>query len=825
MRQGSKPRGRGAGRRGCPGLPAKRVPARLRSLLSSRPGPVWVPAWVWETSSDAGCEQREYRGRSVTEPRPPYAPDAAEPLRARVQRRKPGARPARLRLPFLWILLAWAGCGSDERRWIDLSALSTERVRFDGSDTEVGLSIGELAGRALELHREGQETWLEVGLARADWKTSEPAGSWLADVPDVEPIWTPDEELSPTERLLGDGVAFPAAALDAEHGYRAESGVFLRIARCLQLRLSSDELPPERLRFGWRVTHGERTEERFRVSGPSLSGDGFAVAPGTGCTLALELPADGVLRFATCSEPAATDAQAGTNRFRVLLDGEPLFQHDQALLPDGSTSWHEVALPEGARAGELRLTVDGPFAYTSFLAPVIGPPRVDDYGSSARKRTRPNLVLFVADTLRADALSAYRSEPVLPGAELTPALDRLAREGRVFTQARSVSTWTLPSFASILTGSFPHQVNATQMDSALPGLATTLAERLQASGYRTAAVTEGGFVSRNHGFAQGFGWFREGDEDLDATLADAADALAADDGRPLFLFVHTFRAHAPYEVSAETRERLGEELGLEPADSYDSWIRAKSGPDVGPAAAAKLRALYLGGVADLDRGFGAFRSVLSGSGLLDNGYLLFTSDHGEAFGEHGEFLHTGPPFEMLVRVPLILFGKDVEPLADHGPASLVDVTPTLCALSGVEASGEGGGRSLLALEDGRPVFSFQCGNPDGPSSVALVEKNRKVMGLRPADLLGGREVHAAYDLEDDPQETKNLSQESPWAQSLLQENAEALRSALAPRLPGAEAVLDPTHRAELRALGYVDADEAPAGGAARAADGPELREE
>ncbi len=727
--------------------------------------------------------------------------------------------PARAPLPRWLAALAWlAACSPERPRWVDLAALEPERVRLEPAP-DAPIALATPAGAPMELFREGAETWAAVALPRSSWQPVEPAGAWLCAVPDGQPLATPRDARVATERLEDGARRFEAVLLDDEGRYRVATDAFWRSGSALQLRLEPGREPPEHLRFAWRATLGGRAGERWRVAGSTLSGDGFAVPPGGACALSVELPPDAALRFAACSEPAlvpgASDGAAPVNVFRVRLDGELLLEHEQPLVEGGRTSWLEVPLPR-AGAGELCLEVAGPFAYTSFLSPVVGPARVADRRATARAAARPNLVLFAADTLRADALAAYRDEPLPGGVELTPELDRLARESRVFTQARSVSTWTLPSFSSILTGYFPSQVSATQMDSALPEQALTLAEHLRAHGYRTLAVTEGGFLSRKHGFDQGFAWFREGDkeegaEDVDETLTAALDALAADDGRPAFLFVHTFRAHGPYRVSEATRARLGAPLGLEDGDTWERWFSAA--PDA--TVERKMRALYLGGVADLDRAFGTFRAALERAGALANGYLLFTSDHGEAFGEHGQHLHTGPPYEMLVRVPLILAGKDVAPALDTSAASLVDVTPTLCALSGVAPPEPFAGRSLLAIDDGRPVVAFQFAQPGSPSSIAVVQGKRKVMGLRLADLAAAGEVHAAYDLASDPHETRDVSQAAPWGRALLDEHAELLRGALEPRLPASEAVLDPLQRAELRALGYVDVkDAAAAAGAA-----------
>src|SRR5262245_12629970 len=165
---------------------------------------------------------------------------------------------------------------------------------------------------------------------------------------------------------------------------------------------------------------------------------------------------------------------------------------------------------------------------------------------------RPNLVVVLIDTLRADALAAYGAQP-----PHMPRLDALAERGAVFTDVLANSSWTRPSVASLFTGLRPEEHGANAGDR-LPEARRTLAEKLRAGGYETAAfVSNFAVVGAQSGFAQGFERFGELQGDpwpyaraervTDAVLGFVEGRAAQGaEGRPLFLYVHYLDPHDPY---------------------------------------------------------------------------------------------------------------------------------------------------------------------------------------------------------------------------------------------------------------------------------------
>ncbi|MFP8879614.1 MAG: sulfatase-like hydrolase/transferase, partial [Myxococcota bacterium] len=181
---------------------------------------------------------------------------------------------------------------------------------------------------------------------------------------------------------------------------------------------------------------------------------------------------------------------------------------------------------------------------------------------------RPNIVLIVVDTLRADRLSSYGySKPT------TPRIDEFAARGVRFANAYSTSSWTLPAHASMFTGLYPIEHGATQENTRLDGRATTLAEAFTADGYATLGVSANGVINVNSGLTRGFsrfveawrklngkglppsiGWFSPKDHPNVVAVREFLRDL--DPGKPFFVFVNFVEVHGPYTPPPQFRDRF-----------------------------------------------------------------------------------------------------------------------------------------------------------------------------------------------------------------------------------------------------------------------------
>jgi arylsulfatase A-like enzyme/Tfp pilus assembly protein PilF len=396
-----------------------------------------------------------------------------------------------------------------------------------------------------------------------------------------------------------------------------------------------------------------------------------------------------------------------------------------------------------------------------------------------------SLVLLTLDTTRADALGSYG------GAASTPNLDRLASEGLRFERAVTPSPLTLPAHASLLTGLDPPQHGVRDNGTAvLPEDIPTLATVLERQGYTTAAFVSSRVLDRRFGLGRGFETYDDrmlaervgeyGYPERDAaTVTDAAlawlDGSPAD--RPVFLWVHYYDPHAPYQPPPEFR-----------------------GDD--------SRSNYLGEVGFVDREIGRLlEAVRKGRQRI---IVVAVGDHGESLGEHGERTHGIFLYRAAVEVPLVVSGTGVPRGAVVSrPVGIRRLASTLSRLVEIDGFEE--------LGPPLPGFGFEGADEAFPPIYGEAMMPATTYGwteLRSVSQDRWRYVEAPrpelYDVVADPEESVNRVVEEA-------ETAERLRALLegfGRRQDRSAAVpeLDAETEAALRSLGYL-------GGAAGEGDG------
>lgn len=449
----------------------------------------------------------------------------------------------------------------------------------------------------------------------------------------------------------------------------------------------------------------------------------------------------------------------------------------------------------------------------------------------------PSILLVVIDTLRADAVSAYGRV-----AGTTPAFDALAARGQLYTRAYAPSPWTLPSHASLLTGSpiGEHGVGLSGK-AVLPQEANTVAERLLAAGYQTAAFSENALVSGVFGFDQGFEHFsvRSAEEQMAANQKLVIDVVGElsrwlevrDIERPFFVFVNLYDPHEPYAVRAENPF-------LPAAATTADGKKAMAGQrtshlicDRIPSDAQLeiLHGLYLGEVALADRKLEAILTVLadrSASGLI----TVVTSDHGEQFGEHRLLDHEFSVRDTVLRVPLAVHGPTLLPEVIDRPVELRDIARSLLGWAGADASGiraaglpsgEAG-----ALDEPASLFALYSDTrmrlpPAFDATSAQRVRDYKRQGCSPADRVFGdmlsvtrypfklnwyeRYPSEFFDLSGDPgEQARQPALHHPEVFSALEEQAREFADRLGLAARQATPPLPPEAEEALRNLGYVD---------------------
>lgn len=586
----------------------------------------------------------------------------------------------------------------------------------------------------------------------------------------------------------------PLVELDRPAFDRGDEGFLVR-SRELNLRVPEGTELPDDLVLVVDYPLAERAGGEWRALVGGYSGAGIAVPSGTSVELTTDIHPDSYLRFHAIGEPlTASGPQKGESRlvFRVHLNDTLVFETSELVHRIGKGAAHQVRMPEeGVRGARLRFSVEGDPAVAAFFQPTLGPRAFD----ARRRDPRPDMVLVVLDTLRADGLSFYGGDP-----EVAPRLNSFAEKSVRFSRAWSSASWTLPSHGSMMSGLHPEQHGAKFKSQSLPQAHLTLAEHLRSQGYRTMAATEGLFVSRRHGMDQGFEvFFANGLRLLTHTLEKAQAFLDAEDGRPTFLFLHTYRAHTPYRLGVEADASAYHELSSE----MDVWRGRYDRELMQPEFSRRLRELYFGGVRALDEEIGEWLEELEVAGFYENGFLLLTSDHGDELLEHGGVGHGHRHWEELTRIPMLLRGKELEPRTLEGPVTLVDLAPTFTWLADLPTPEVWSGRPLLASGAERTAFTFDSGPRE--RWLTIHDGDHKLFVEMDPGSRRTAELRAAYDLARDPHEREDLrSGDPPWAFELLDRETPLLLELLRPRAFAEDVEFSEEELDELRALGYAD---------------------
>ena len=471
--------------------------------------------------------------------------------------------------------------------------------------------------------------------------------------------------------------------------------------------------------------------------------------------------------------------------------------------------------------------LDGISLRSSTAPPSSNSDRAPAESPRSTLQTRPNVIIYLVDTLRADHLGSQGSTT-----SRTPRIDAFAASALTYTRASAQSSWTRSAVASLLTGLNPHRHGVIGREHELATERQTLAELLSEAGYQSAAFITNGNVGSHFGFAQGFGTFVELRRTSEDRLHASSDELnrrvfehldrRTDPDRPVFLYVHAMEPHAPYRPPGVDRAALrqlfpaaeldAEEIGRLSAlvenskersatlDQIGSvpWLQALNAGAIEPDARMieALIELYDSEIETVDRSFGAFVDGLRARKLFDDSVLVFLSDHGEEFAEHGAFSHGRTLFNEQLHIPFMVkppgFAGDGRLVTS--PARQVDVLPTVLRAAGIPSPRELDGRDLLGFDE-TGASSFALLNLDERTSISLTQGRRKITCLD-----SGLFRCALFDLEDDPMEHHDVCELDPVHCGLLSATIGTILAQGTVAAP--TALLDPEIEAQLEALGY-----------------------
>lgn len=403
----------------------------------------------------------------------------------------------------------------------------------------------------------------------------------------------------------------------------------------------------------------------------------------------------------------------------------------------------------------------------------------------ARKGSSLNLLFVTIDTCRADHIGCYGFRQAH-----TPVIDGLAAKGVRFNRAFCLQPLTLPSHATILTGTHPafHGIEDNGLFR-LPDKAETLAEVLSANGWETGAVISSYVLHRQFGLDQGFDYYDDGlsaqrrvdsagFEEMEASgVSDRALAwLDKNQDKKWFLWLHYFDPHADYN----------------PPQRFLS----------------QGMATYDGEIAYVDFELGRVMSALKEHGLDDDTLVIVTADHGESLGEHGELTHGMFLYDSVMRIPMIFSLPDAIPGGRTAGqmVSVMDLAPTALSILGIDGPAQVQGRSLKDL-----LFS----DPEGWQDEVMVMETAAPWyqygwspskALRESDYKYIRAPHPElYDLENDPREKTNVLDRNRGRAEAMSRELKSMRAELeANSLAGdSRLAMDEASRDKLASLGYL----------------------
>ena len=464
-----------------------------------------------------------------------------------------------------------------------------------------------------------------------------------------------------------------------------------------------------------------------------------------------------------------------TVRLRLTLPERPRLELAVGTVEDAPVTFRVAVAAPGARAGRtvLERTVtrphrweDAPVDLAAFAGQEVGlslsaagerpgllafwgGPAVRSRGAAppapraARPAAAPQGVILVwADTLRRDHVGAYGCRR-----PTTPNIDRMAAQGTLFRDCVGQATWTKVATPSLLTSLYPTTHTVHDFFDLLPAGATTLAEVYRRAGYATLSFSSLPFTGKFTNLHRGFEEVHEGgslaNPDSSKTAREYVDRLLpwleAHRDVPFFVFLHVADPHDPYRpyppydtlfADAARNEQQKKDDRAVLARIADPLLRNMGSPM--PTRAELLAARvdadayvrhdrdwYDGSIRGMDAEIGRLLERLRGLGLAGRTLVVFTSDHGEEFLDHGRTFHGQSVYGELDDLPLVFWRPGAVPAGAvvERTVQTIDVMPTLLEMSGLEPPAQAQGRSLvpLVLAAAAPGHSGDAGWTDRPA--------------------------------------------------------------------------------------------------------------
>jgi arylsulfatase A-like enzyme len=499
------------------------------------------------------------------------------------------------------------------------------------------------------------------------------------------------------------------------------------------------------------------------------------------------VPVDAIFRCAMGLPPGADpdirvtiNATESEGRLHRILEWTPL---------PGRTDWQEMTSDLDELAGRtvsFSVTAEGE---SSLSLALCGSPLITAQGEGPDL----NVILVSLDTLRFDRLGCYGYEE-----DLSPNLDRLAREGVLFTNAYAHAAFTLPSHASLFTSLYPSLHGAEDMTGVqkLPENVELMARILARNGMNTASFNGGGLISHEFGFHRGFDLYCEKDPLADRFFQGAGEGsfgqalqwIEEMRDEAFFLFLHTYMVHdylPPPDVAKAFEEKLPPSYEISRKTLETIRQKHYHGDGMSGDDLAYLEVMYNATIVAADRMMGELLDHLESMGLEDRTLIIVTSDHGEEFLEHEGILHGFTLYEEMIHVPLIIKGPGMKQgVKAISAVGQVDILPTILDLLGVEEDVFLAGRSLAPLLQGRdlearPVYA-EVNIPNSSLRRCFIEEGWKYIegDTDPKLKIPAPAREELFMLNRDPLEKSNLHTRDRERSDRLRSRLKGMRKGL-----------------------------------------------
>jgi len=307
----------------------------------------------------------------------------------------------------------------------------------------------------------------------------------------------------------------------------------------------------------------------------------------------------------------------------------------------------------------------------------------------------PNVLLIIADALRADHLGCYGyNRPT------SPQIDKFAADALVFEKAMSNSPWTKPSMGTVFTSLYPHEHQAFSWMDNLSDGCLTLAEVFRNRNYATFSIQTNSSITKKHNFKQGFQYYDEMVLEKGEIVTSHFNSwIKKHKKKPFFAYLHYMDTHVPYNAPQEFSQifKLKDNSLFTPGEFQTIDVRLLGEMGLSINNKQSLVNLYDAAIKYFDCNFEKIVDNLKKLGILNKTIIILTSDHGEEFWEHDGFAHGHTVYNELLHVPLIIgYSSHLPGKHIKSHVQLLDLFPTILSLAGIKNDFELRGRDLAS---------------------------------------------------------------------------------------------------------------------------------